>query len=107
MILLVVFNFLLFQNAYTDDICAISDAEINRLMSLSYQEFDQTLPDGGWRKYGNRECFQTAILLLEEGCAEFSNIQGLGQIRFPKGKISATFEEIRKVLEREELIRVA
>jgi predicted nucleotide-binding protein len=25
-----------------------------------------------------------AIVLLEDGCQEFSNIHGLGQIRFPK-----------------------
>lgn len=48
--------------------------------------------------------FARAIVLLEEGCAEFSNIQGLGQIRFPKGRISAAFEEIRRLLERERLI---
>lgn len=48
--------------------------------------------------------FEKAILLVEEGCEEFSNVQGLGQIRFPKGKISAAFEEIRLVLERENLI---
>jgi predicted nucleotide-binding protein len=48
--------------------------------------------------------FERAIILIEDGCEEFSNIQGLGQIRFPKGNISAVFEEIRKVLEREELI---
>lgn len=48
--------------------------------------------------------FNRAIVLLEEGCKEFSNIQGLGQIRFPKGKIKATFEEIREVLERENII---
>lgn len=45
--------------------------------------------------------FTKAIVLLEDGCKEFSNIQGLGQIRFPKGNISAVFEEIRQVLERE------
>lgn len=45
--------------------------------------------------------FTKAIVLLEEGCEEFSNIQGLGQIRFPKGNINAKFEEIRLVLERE------
>jgi len=45
--------------------------------------------------------FTKAIVLLEEGCQEFSNIQGLGQIRFPKGDITAKFEEIRQVLERE------
>lgn len=45
--------------------------------------------------------FHRAIILLEEGCVEFSNIVGLTQIRFPKGDISARFEEIRRVLERE------
>lgn len=49
--------------------------------------------------------FTRAILLLEDGCAEFSNVQGLGQIRFPKGKISAAFEEVRLVMEREGLIK--
>lgn len=48
--------------------------------------------------------FTRAIVLLEEGCQEFSNIQGLGQIRFPKGDIQAKFEEIRQVLEREGII---
>ncbi|MBW1820669.1 MAG: nucleotide-binding protein [Deltaproteobacteria bacterium] len=48
--------------------------------------------------------FEKAILVLEEGCEEFSNVQGLGQIRFPTGNISAVFEEIRIVLEREQLI---
>ena len=28
--------------------------------------------------------FEKAIILLEEGCEEFSNIEGLGQIRFPE-----------------------
>ena len=48
--------------------------------------------------------FTRAIVLLEEGCAEFSNIEGLGQIRFPAGKIGATFEEVRRVMEREGLV---
>lgn len=48
--------------------------------------------------------FTKAIVLLEDGCSEFSNIQGLGQIRFPKGRIAASFEEVRRVLEREGLI---
>lgn len=48
--------------------------------------------------------FMRAIVLLEEGCEQFSNIDGLGQIRFPEGNISAAFEEIRRVLEREGLI---
>ena len=45
-----------------------------------------------------------AIVLLEEGCEEVSNIEGLGQIRFPAGDIAATFEEVRRVLEREGVI---
>lgn len=49
--------------------------------------------------------FARAIVLLEEGCEEFSNIAGLGQIRFPQGNIAAAFEEIRRVLEREGLIQ--
>ena len=48
--------------------------------------------------------FEKAIILLEEGCQEFSNIHGLGQIRFPKENIKAAFEEIRQVLEREGII---
>jgi len=48
--------------------------------------------------------FTRAIVLVEDGCEEFSNIQGLGQIRFPKSNIKAAFEEIREVLEREGLL---
>ena len=48
--------------------------------------------------------FERAIILLEEGCQEFSNIEGLGQIRFSKGKIEETFGEIIKVLKRESII---
>jgi predicted nucleotide-binding protein len=48
--------------------------------------------------------FTKAIILLEDGCEGFSNIEGLGQIRFPKGNIQSAFEEIRRVLEREGLI---
>lgn len=48
--------------------------------------------------------FSRAIILLEEGCEEFSNITGLGQIRFPPGNIQATFEDVRLVLEREGLL---
>jgi hypothetical protein len=48
--------------------------------------------------------FSRAVVMLEEGCEQFSNIEGLGQIRFPRGNISAAFEEVRRVLEREGLI---
>jgi len=49
--------------------------------------------------------FERAIVMLEEGCEEFSNIHGLGQVRFPKGKLKAEFEEVRRVLEREKIIK--
>ena len=42
-----------------------------------------------------------AIILLEEGCQQFSNVHGLSHISFPSGRVSAVFEDIRRVLERE------
>ncbi|MDD9979822.1 MAG: nucleotide-binding protein [Gammaproteobacteria bacterium] len=48
--------------------------------------------------------FSRAIVLLEDDCEEFSNIAGLGQIRFPRGQIRSAFEEIREVFEREGLL---
>lgn len=48
--------------------------------------------------------FSRAIVMLEDGCTEFSNVAGLGQIRFPRGNIAAAFEDVRRVLEREGLI---
>ena len=51
--------------------------------------------------------FHRTIVVLEEGCEGFSNIQGLGHIGFPKGKISAAFEKIRHALEREGVVRPA
>jgi len=46
----------------------------------------------GWKK---------AIVLLEEGVNEFSNIQGTNQIRFTRGNIQATFGEILATIRRE------
>jgi predicted nucleotide-binding protein len=48
--------------------------------------------------------FSRAIVMLEEGCEEFSNIEGLGQIRFPKNNIRAAFHDVQLVLEREGLV---
>ena len=39
--------------------------------------------------------FERAIILLEEGCAQFSNIHGLAHISFPKGNLEPAFERIR------------
>ena len=47
--------------------------------------------------------FRRAIVLLEEGCEKFSNNAGLVHINFPKGNIRAAFQDIREVLEREEI----
>jgi predicted nucleotide-binding protein len=49
--------------------------------------------------------FEKAILLLEDGCASFSNVDGVGQIRFPAGDVMAQSEGMREVLEREGVIR--
>jgi predicted nucleotide-binding protein len=49
--------------------------------------------------------FRKAILLKEDGCEDFSNVHGLGEIRFPKGNVGAKFEEVRRVLEREGISR--
>lgn len=49
----------------------------------------------GWMK---------AIVLLEQGCEEFSNIEGIGQIRYPRGNINAAFDEIRQILRRERVL---
>jgi predicted nucleotide-binding protein len=48
--------------------------------------------------------FTKAIVVKENSCAEFSNIVGLGQIRFPDGAISSSFHEVQDVLRREGLI---
>jgi predicted nucleotide-binding protein len=45
-----------------------------------------------------------AIILLEEGCQQFSNIHGLSHIPFSTGRVSTAFEDIRRVLEREGVI---
>ena len=46
-----------------------------------------------------------AIVVPEEGCTPFSNIHGLTTIRFPKDDIMAASEEIRRVLEREKIVK--
>jgi predicted nucleotide-binding protein len=48
--------------------------------------------------------FERAIVMLEEGCNEFSNIHGITQIRFPKGKIENSFEQVAWVLRRERIL---
>ena len=45
--------------------------------------------------------FDRAIVLLEEGCQEFSNIHGLVQIRFAPGAIEAVVGDVLATLRRE------
>lgn len=51
--------------------------------------------------------FSRAIVLLEDGCVEFSNIHGIVQLRFRQGELIAQAEEIRRILEREGLLGTA
>jgi predicted nucleotide-binding protein len=44
-----------------------------------------------------------AVVLLEEGATEFSNIAGIQQIRFMKNNIRETFGDVLAVLRRETL----
>lgn len=45
--------------------------------------------------------FSRAVILLEEGTEEFSNIHGINQIRFSKNNIKETFGEVLATLRRE------
>ena len=45
--------------------------------------------------------FRKAIVLLEDGVSEFSNILGINQIRFSKGNIKETFGDILATIKRE------
>lgn len=45
--------------------------------------------------------FSRAIAIVEEGTTEFSNIQGIQQIRFSKGNIRETFGDVLATLKRE------
>lgn len=42
-----------------------------------------------------------AIIVLEEGCNEYSNIHGINQIRFSKGNIKEIFGEVIATIKRE------
>ena len=45
-----------------------------------------------------------AIVMLENGCSRFSNLDGLTTINFPSGDVMACSEEIGGVLARERVI---
>ena len=45
--------------------------------------------------------FTRAVVLLEEGVSEFSNILGVNQIRFPNGRIRETYGDVLATIKRE------
>jgi len=45
--------------------------------------------------------FERAIVLLEKGCKEFSNILGINQVRFREGGIRETFGDVLATIRRE------
>ena len=45
--------------------------------------------------------FKRAIVVLEDGVHEFSNILGINQIRFSKGNIRETFGDVIATIKRE------
>lgn len=86
----------------------------NAAIAFLVMTAEDDMPDGSFRARENvvheaglfqgRLGFERAIVLVEEGCHEFSNIHGLGLISFPQGRLGAAFENVRRVLEREGLI---
>lgn len=48
--------------------------------------------------------FGRAVILVEEGCGDLSQVHGLPRIRFPKGHIASAFGELRALLEQEKII---
>lgn len=57
-------------------------------------------------KCQDRFGFERTIILLEEGCEKFSNIDGIIYISFTNGKIKETFGDVVSVLKRESIIRI-
>jgi len=45
--------------------------------------------------------FSRAVILREDGTEAFSNLDGLQEIRFPKGKIKETFGDVLAFLDSE------
>ena len=72
---------------------------------------EDKMPEGSFRARQNvvheaglfqgRLGFNRAIILLEAGTEEFSNVQGIEQIRFGKGNINETFGDVLATLRRE------
>lgn len=55
--------------------------------------------------FQGRYGFGRVALLSEEGCEGFSNVAGIIHLDFPPARVDATFIELRRMLQRERLIR--
>ena len=49
--------------------------------------------------------FQRAVMLVQKGAEEFSNVAGLQYIEFEKDKIENCFWELQRVLKREGILK--
>ena len=76
---------------------------------------DETMADGRTRADQNivyqagffqgRYGFGRVALLSEEGCEGFSNVAGIVHLDFPRAQVAVTFMELRRMLQREGLMR--
>jgi predicted nucleotide-binding protein len=83
----------------------------NSSFALLVMTGEDEMSDGGLRARQNvvheaglfqgRLGFARAIVLLEAGAEEFSNIHGIEQIRFDKGRIKETFGDVVATIRRE------
>jgi predicted nucleotide-binding protein len=48
--------------------------------------------------------FKKVVILLEDGCERFSNIQGVVYVPFRKGEIRSAYAKIRSALSREGIL---
>ncbi|MEP4091629.1 nucleotide-binding protein [Reichenbachiella sp.] len=89
----------------------LDEMATNSSFALLVMTAEDRTEDGTWRARQNviHEVglfqgslgFSKAIVLLEEGAEEFSNLYGIQQIRFSKNKIKETFGEVLATLKRE------
>jgi predicted nucleotide-binding protein len=89
----------------------VSEMLENSAFAILVMTGEDEQPDGSFRARQNvvheiglfqgRLGFSKAIVLLERGTDEFSNIYGVQQIRFGKGAIRETFGDVLAVLVRE------
>lgn len=81
--------------------CVVNEAERAQLMTLDYKNFDQNLPEGGWRKFGH--CQQIAASLLDEYLNRNGNQMTEWQantVRWHAGQMHAMIDDYPTALQR-------